>query len=146
MIKRLLIIIITIVLITSLTGCMVRTYTYELMHDVSKIDKIELLKNDDATKLKDFSFTVLHTLNDDEVERFVEKLSAIDCYKYFNDPAGNFGELTIRIYYDNGDIEMIGIMNNGYIENGKALDRGPCFFLDEDFYGLFEEYVNPDLL
>ena len=143
--KLLSIVIANLLLIILLSGCTGKTYTYQIKQEIDDIIKVELLRNEDATKLKDFEFTVLYTLNEDEVESFIERLAELNCYKYFNDPAGHYGSLVIRIYYDNGDTELIGISRTNYIKNGKS-SGGSYFFGDEDMHSLFAEYIDPSML
>lgn len=113
--------------------------TYNLKQDESQIICIELLKNTNISSTER-EFEVIYTVDDSERELFIDRLCNIRCYKYWNDPAANYGKYIIRIFYLDGAIELIGSNNNGYIVDQQE-STGIYYFNDNAFVDLFLQYI-----
>ena len=93
--------ILAIILSFLLLGCN-RKYELPLHQETDQITKIELSEHTSGKRV------VLCTLNSTEVLPFMEKLKAVSCYRYFNDPASDNAYLSVYLYYQNGEIDILG--------------------------------------
>ena len=109
---------------------------------VENITKIELVSNDYIGPMYNCTFTsnVLCTLTEDDTAAFMEDLLKLECSKR-HPPVGYIGIYEVRIYYDNGDIDIIGSDANGYTEQGEIVVSGWYRYSEEDLQGLFEKYA-----
>jgi hypothetical protein len=112
--------------------------------DSSNIEKIEICSYDEKTGIRTF----LAEIPDTEIEEFVEKLSELDCSEYYPfDPIRGYGEIQVCIIYSDGEIELIGFLNIGYISpDGTDHITNYCVDDPKDLFDLICEHVDPELL
>lgn len=117
-----------------LLGCHRKCYELPLSQEASLIIKIELSEHTSGKR------AVLCALNPSDVLLFMEKLEAVSCYRYFNDPATDNGYLSVYLYYKNGDIDILGTgicnttSDSSSIKGWYYLDAG-------DTWELFSYYI-----
>ena len=121
------IVILLMLLSLLLTGCFFSTKaTYTFRQSFDQIEKIEILKKEYDSIRIDTPMNVIKELNPEEWQIIVDKLLSADGSIRRWEPGTGFGFYIIRISYKNGEAEMIGAYNNGYIlPNGKII---------QDFY------------
>ena len=116
---------------------------YTFRQDSSKIDKVEIYKIDDQTNTK----TAIVQLSDEAGQLLVSELATMTCNRFGSgDHPRRYGQLAIGITYSDGEVEIIGLVNSGFIDvDGKEaiLDY---FFDAKDLYTLITKYVDPSLL
>ena len=84
------------------SGCQPKAYDMPLHQDIDNIVKIELSDHTGKERV------VMRTLTDGDIQAFTEKLLLVPCYRHFNDPPTNYGYLSVYLYYENGDIDILG--------------------------------------
>ena len=85
--------------------------------------------------------TLLYTIKGNEIAPFIEKVSALDC-RALHPPGTEKGEWEFNIYYNNGDIDMIGDNGDRFVINGRRTYDGRHYYREEDLIALFSEYVD----
>lgn len=98
------------------------------------IIQIELIHN------ADYENTILATLTGTKIVQFMNELLRLECNKRFQ-PIGDFGELEIRIYYENDDVYIIGSGADGYIKQGELHINGWYYYEENDLRLLFAAYI-----
>ena len=96
--------------------------------------QIELIHNANSEN------TILSTLTGTELTQFMNDLLELNCYKRFQ-PIGDFSELEIRIYYENGDVYIIGSGADGYIKQEELHINGWYYYEEKDLRVLFGAYT-----
>lgn len=128
-----------IVLCIITSGCSRKSYSIQLHHDTEKIIKVELSDHSSGTR------TVLNTLTKENIATFIDGLLAEKCYRYYSDPPVENGYLSVYIYYDNGDIDIIGTDICDVISTTVTQDG--WYYIDaNEMWTLFSAFVDMELL
>ena len=133
-----------------LSGCFFVTKgPYTFRQEFDQIVKIEILeKEQDLSDLSDYDparVKVLKTLDITEHRAFIDDLLKVEGSRVGLDPATGFGDHIIRITYRNGEIELIGAYNNGYIPTDGRL-RSDCYGMNkEQFYDLLSRVLGEEI-
>lgn len=101
---------------------------------VENIIRIELINNSASGNV------IICALVDNEIESFMNDLLKLECQKRFQ-PIGDFSEQEIRIYYENGDVDIIGSRADGYIEQGELYINGWYYYKEDALRELFDAYA-----
>ena len=102
-----------VLLLFTLSGCQQYKGPYTFRQDKSNIVKIEVCTFD--TYHRKVIAPVVQ-LTDSEAEQVMLKLSDMECFQYFPmDTPNDYGQAVICIHYLDGEIEIIGICNTGWI-------------------------------
>lgn len=133
---------ILIILTIVLCGCAPKAYTACLNQSLEAVSKIELYGT------KDDKHILLYTLKESEVDTFLSELEALEFHRYHNDPATDYGALSIKIHYSNGYTDIIGTELNGYYSpTGESVPVGWYYLSDRnDFITLFSQYIEDSQL
>ena len=110
--------------------CSEDTSHYKFRQDISQIEKIEIVHKVEDNALTLDPVEILLTINKDEHAEIIEMIQSLPCGKYWNDPPVAVGEYQFRIYYTDGEIEMLGDHNNAFILSEGKLRIGPVYFHD----------------
>lgn len=132
-------ILIVLLLCTILCGCLNESYSVRVHQGLDDVIRIELLDTSQN------EFVVLHTLKPEDHQTFWNDIHTLSFLRYYNDPSTEYGPLSIRIFYINGYIDLIGCDINGYYApNGEneAHDGWYCVEDRQDFVDLFAKYIN----
>lgn len=117
-------------------GCQKKTYAEYLRQPKENITAIELLRfvnNEHVT---------IYTLENEQIDGFVEKVCAFDVSNVRGYPTDNCGLLAVRIYYFNGDVEMLGNEAFKYTTAEGETDLDDWHSVRyADLYELFAQYV-----
>lgn len=127
--------ILSILLSFLLFGCGQKSYKLPISQETSQIIKIELSEHTSGKRI------VLYTLSLTEVLPFMEKLEAVSCYRYFNDPATDNGYLSVYLYYKNGDVDILG---TGICDTtSDSSSKKGWYYLDAgETWELFSHYIS----
>lgn len=112
-----------------LCGCQ---HQFPFSQPSNHIIQIELIDTEDD---------VHHLLTGEDISQFINNLTEIQCYKNLQ-PIEDIGHLQILIYYENGDIDIVGCKSNGTIKDGKRSISGWFYFNETDLEELFISYSN----
>lgn len=101
-------------------SCTAPPRSYQFLHDVSCIEKIELVQKEVDNGFANDPVKVLMKVDESDFPKIINAIQELPSRQYLNDPATGVGEYQIRIYYSTGEIEIIGNDNNVYVSpNGK---------------------------
>lgn len=133
---------ILIILTIVLCGCVPKSHTACLNQSLETVSKIELYGT------KDDKHILLYTLKESEVDVFWSELEELGFHRYHNDPATEYGALSVKIYYSNGYTDIIGTEINGYYSpTGESVPVGWYYLADRnDFDILFGRYIENFML
>lgn len=121
--------ILAILILFLLVGCSQKSYELPLSQQASQIVKIELCEHTSGKRV------ILCELNPSDILPFMEKLEAVSCYRYFNDPPSDNGYLSVYLYYKNGETDILG---TGICDTAK---KG-WYYLDAgETWELFSNYI-----
>ena len=122
-------IILLIVISLCLCGC---THKMPLQQPLDNITRIELINEKNEG--------VQCTLTREDIPQFMHDLMMLKCRKNL-EPQGEIGYLQIHIFYENGDMDIIGRQGNARTENGEYIMDGWYKFSEEDLLKLFSYYI-----
>ena len=119
-----------VLLLFTLSGCQQYKGPYTFRQDKSNIVKIEVCTFDTYHRKV---IAPIVQLTDSEAEQVMTKLSNMMGYEYFPmDIPNDYGEAVICIHYLNGETEVIGLYNTGWItSDGKMKISLFTFYYDE---------------
>ena len=136
-------IIVLIFLCSLLVGCDKQTGIEYIRQPKENIEKIDLIYNRTGEES-----TLLYTLTGEQLENFMEILSAITIREHWK-PHGTLGYLVICLSYKNGDVQMIGTQSSAYkpSENELEMDYDNWHYISySEAYDLFIKYVDEEIL
>ena len=125
--------ILSILFLFLLVGCE-KNYELPLSQQKSQIIKIELCEHTSGKRV------ILHELDPGDVLPFMEKLEAVSCFRYFNDPPTDNGYLSVSLYYENGETDILG---TGICDTAK---KGWYYLDTDETWELFSNYIPVDHL
>lgn len=137
-------ILLPLILCFLLLGCHNTLYSAQHHQPLDQVTKIELLNSEN-----DFDLIILYTLTESEIQPFLEKLMTFAFKSNGPPPETCYGPLAVRLYYENGYSDVIGIDANWYLDpEGNRLGGYYWYHLKDvdDYYTLFSQYVDTDLL
>ena len=121
-------ILLLVILLLTVSGCKQYKGPYTFRQYQSNIEKIEICSYDSSNK----TATPIVQLTDSEAKQLMQKLSAMECFDYTSGGQREYGEAIICIYYLDGEIEIIGLRNTGWIApNGEHELSGYAFHWGE---------------
>ena len=132
---------------TLLIGCdPVFEIQYPFQYARTDVEVIEICSQNDKTK----ECVVLKTLSESEIDSIWTDISETICWDWLGpewyESEISYGDVFIRIIYQNGDQELLGSEDVVRISlNGKEL-KGRYFFIPEDIYEMVSKYVDPEML
>lgn len=133
------------VVIIGLCRLMLNPHTekYEFLHSTDKIVKVEIIKNNDDSSIRQDSlpndYTVLKEFSSEEQDIFIDEVYSLSCYNNWSLPCGSLNDFLIRITYENGDLEYLGCSCTAFYSNGKVTFTRKGF--DNEFNKLLGKYV-----
>ena len=110
--KRLLTILLFVFFVVITTGCQDKIVSYSMRQSHENIAKIEICSYDDLTQTR----IPIVELSENECQQLLAEFSNMTCLQYFpGDHPRDYGSILFCIYYNDGEIEIIGQTNIGWI-------------------------------
>lgn len=142
--NRLLSILLMSILVFS--GCFFNTAEpYQFRQGLDQITTIEILRKEYDSTNTDTPMNVIHTVDSSVHMDFVDDLLKIEGGRIGLDPGTGFGMYIIRITYKDGEIEMIGNYNNGYITPDGKLHQDIYAFDAKQFYAFLSDVLGKEI-
>lgn len=137
----------TVMLILVLTsGCsFVSDCPYEFRQDFDQIKKIEIVKKEYDSIRTDTPIQLIKVLDESEHQAMIDAILDADGSYVGLEPGTGFGLYIIRIYYQNGEIELLGQYNNGYISPDGEIHQDIYAFDREDFNAIISEFLDDEI-
>ena len=118
------------ILTISLLGCAAEPPFKQVQESIERIELVEVIRGEETLRC---------ILTGTKIDQFMDKLHEMTCYKHLS-PQAELGQYQIRIYYSNGETDIIGSTANAYTENSELVIHGWYFYKEEDLRELFAVY------
>lgn len=130
-----------------LTSCLfVTEEPYKFRQEFDQIASIDILRKEYDSIDAFTPMDVVKTLDESDYRACVDALLSADGGRVGLEPGSGFGFYIIRITYQDGEIEMIGNDNNGYITVDGRL-REDCYsFNMEQFYKIISRFIGEEVV
>ena len=138
------IIFLMLVILVCVTSCDSKPFQYTFRQDRSCIEKVEICPFEyRGKKIKE----PWVTLTGDDIDAILEDITSMDCWKLSPmDTPREYGDLLICIYYTDGEIEVIGTLNCGWVTPDGDWYVELWHFRFEDLSEVLLKYVDADVV
>ena len=142
--KRTCTLLLLLVILVSMSGCGSKPFQYTFRQDRSCIEKIEICPFDYHNRIITDPWV---SLTGEDIDVILSKLSSLDCWRLSGfDTPREFGKIIICIFYLDGEIEVIGTSNIGWVTPDGNWHIKPCFFKKSDLKKVLLQYIDADTL
>ena len=136
-----------LIIATMLTasGCHSESWQYTFRQDKTSIQKVEIcsFEYQDRKEITE----PLVSFQGDEADAIINDIAALMCHKRVGLNRNNrFGQIVICIYYPNGEIEVIGTENNGWVESDGDWNLTGTHIYFSELRPLLVKYVDRSVL
>lgn len=129
-----------------LSGCFFNTdEPYEFRQAFDQIVTIDIPKKEYDSTSTDTPMNVIYTIEPSAHKNFVDELLKIDGGRIGLEPGTGFGMYIIRITYKDGEIEMIGNYNNGYISPNGHVHQDIYAFDTKQYYAFLSSVLGEEI-
>ena len=138
-------------LVCLLSGCGISLdkppFVYTFRQECCNISKVEICAYEHEYDADGGLMMPLAEIKDDDINAFLDDIRTLDCYDAFHyDPIDSFGEIIIRIQYIDGEAEIIGMYNIGWLSEDHKLEFTDYYFHYDALSDVIAKYVDPQLL
>ena len=141
-------IILLIMISCILSGCSLVLFPnepYEFRQTFDQIVSIEILKKEYDSTSTDTPMNILKTIDSSMYKDVIDALSETPGGRSGMPPGTGFGLYIIRITYQDGEQEMIGNYNTGYILPNGEVHQDIYFFETEAYYSLISHILGEEI-
>ena len=136
-------ILILAMLMVVFVGCENKEEFYDFRQDLENVEKVSIFANDPETDTR----TLITDLEKGNGKELTNILATMKCRKYFpGDHPRYYGLLIIALTYTDGEIELIGLYNIGWVTPDGVEYLTSCYFDDKEVYDLICRFVDPEML
>ena len=141
--KTLYAIVIAVVVLVLLSGCENESFTHEFRQDQANIKQVEICAYEHVGRV----LTPIVKLSNDDINALLNDIRALDCHEvsFPLDTPRTYGDVVICITYYDGETEVIGITNIGYISPDGKWHLTKEYFDIEDIRGVINKYIVPEM-
>ena len=93
---------------------------YSPSQQVDDVSAIELLDTSNCRHVMDDSWDVLYVLDKSEYAEFWARFKQIEFARYYSDPSTKYGDLAVRICYQDGSSDIVGLDAVNYYVPGEG--------------------------
>ena len=150
-VKRIVVFFVFLALLCTLVGCGLSfdkpPFSYTFRQDRSNITKIEICAYEHEYAKDGGPMTPLAEIAEEDVDSFLDDIQALDCREFIMyDSIVSYGDLIVRILYSNGEAEIIGMYNIGWMSADNVLELTRYWFHYDDISEVIARYVDPRFL
>ena len=129
----------------AVSGCGTRVFHYEIRQDRNRIEKVEICSFD---YYNNCTIEPLVSLSENEIDMFLSDISSMECYDtpFVIDPILDYGDIIACITYSDGEVEVIGPYNIGYIAPNGELATTTYNFDKLEIRSLFLKFIDADII
>lgn len=133
----------------ALTGCMFyKEESYTFRQSFDQITSIEILKRGEFvenTTMANRPMSIMKTLDETEYQDMIDAILSADGGRNGLISTTTCGSHIIRITYKDGEVEMLGCYNNGYVSVDGTW-RPDCYTFDkEEFYAIISGFLGEEI-
>ena len=150
--KRIIVLCGVISLLSILHGCGLSfdkpPFSYSFRQERSNISSIEICTYEHEYDKDGGTMTPLAEIATEDIDAFLDDLQALDCYEtalMLDTPMG-YGKIVVKIMYNNGDGEIIGTENVGWLHSDKTLELTKYYFYPSDLCSVITKYADIQIL
>ena len=137
------IMIVSAFLAVSLMGCNAKSFTYEFRQAGESIERVEISTYDHDTKM----LNAITSLSKDDITILLNDIKALECYEFLPlDPILSYGDVVICITYFNGEREILGITNIGFISPDGTWTTTRKYFNIKDICDIMGKFADAEML
>ena len=143
-VKRVCLLFLIFTVLAVVAGCEDKPFQYTFRQDRYNVEKIEICTFDSYHReIKE----PLICLAGDDIDAILSDLSSAECWRYsgLDSPRG-YGDMLICIQYSDGEVEIIGQKNIGWITPNGEWHYTMYSFDAKDLYAILCQYISPDIL
>ena len=130
-------------IIAMIPGCGSGDDYYAFRQDLEHVEKVSVFSYDPETDTR----TLIVDLEEPDAKELTSILATMKCGKYFpGDHIREYGHLLIALTYTNGEIELIGFYNTGWITPDGVEYLSNYYFDEKEVYDLICRFVDPEML
>ena len=130
--------VIVLVFCLMLSGCKLYEGPYTFRQEAAAVEKVEICTYDKITKER----TPIVELLGEDAKNIVSEFHAMDCHEYFpGDHPRTYGLIIFCIQYDNGETDVVGMYNIGWISAGGEWHLTDYYFDWAEMRNMVERYV-----
>lgn len=130
--------------LASVTGCESKSFQYTFRQNRNNVEKVEICAFDYS---QEKTVEPLRSLTGDDIDAILSDLSSMECWKQSGlDSPRSYGDILICIHYLDGEIEVIGTVNIGWITPNGDWHLTMNFFKFNDLREILLKYVDADTL
>jgi hypothetical protein len=143
-VKQICVVFLTLVVLVSMMGCASDDpFQYQFRQDRDQIEKVEICALYQYEKI----IEPLVSLTEDKIDAILSDLSSLECWEVNPlDSPRDYGSIIICIRYLDGEIEIIGTSNNGWITPEGDWDLAMTVFEFPDLREVLFKYVDVETL
>ena len=143
-VKQICVVFLTLVVLVSMMGCVSSDpFQYQFRQDRDQIEKVEIC----ALYQYETIIEPLVSLTEDKIDAILSDLSSLECWEMGRlDTPREFGSIVICIRYLDGENEIIGTINNGWITPEGDRKLAWNFFKFPDLRKVLLKYVDAETL
>lgn len=134
-------------LLWMLAGCGISfdkpPFSYTFRQDRSNITSIEICAYEHEYDKDGGTMTPLAEIPPEDFDAFLDDIQALNCYEtalMLDTPMG-YGKIVVRIMYHNGEGEIIGTENIGWLHSDNTLELSKYYFYPSDLYSVITKYA-----
>ena len=136
-------ILILAMLMVVFVGCENKEYFYDFRQDLENVEKVSIFSNDPETDTR----TLITDLEEGNGKELTNILATMKCGKYFpGDHPRHYGLLIIALTYTDGETELIGLYNTGWVAPDGVKYLSSYYFDEKEVYDLICRFVDPEML
>ena len=134
-----------LIILVSITFCgSEEPFQYTFRQDRNNIESVEICSFGQYPGSK---MEPLVSLTEDEIDAVLSYLSSLECWKTSHHPPPyGYGDIIICIKYLDGEMEIIGIPNNGWVTPSGDWYYSRNFFLYPDLKEIYFKYLDAPTL
>lgn len=128
------------------TGCFNQEYEqYEFRQDFDQIVKIEIVQKEYDSILSTTPTFIVKVLEENEHQAMIDAILSTKGFRKTWEPNTGLGMHIIKIYYQNGEVELLGMYNNGYVSPDGETHEDNYAFDKEEFLSLLSEWLGEEI-
>ena len=143
-VKQICVVFLTLVVLVSMMGCVSSDpFQYQFRQDRDQIEKVEIC----ALYYNEKIIEPLVCLTEEKIDALLSDLSSLECWERGRlDSPRDYGSIIICIRYLDGEIEIIGTSNNGWITPEGDWDLAMTVFRFPDLREVLLKYADAETL